>query len=256
MSGRLSEHRRFAFSRGSTGDIAAVRRALGGTFNDVVLSAVTAGFRALLLARGETPAAGMLRTLVPVSVRAPGEEGIRNNQVSLLLAMLPIDVTDPVRRLAVVRERLAELKASHEAEAGTALMALADAGPFPAVAAQARMLARLPQRSIVAVTTNVPGPREPLYALGRRLQEIIPYVPIASTVRTGVSILSYCDRVTFGVTGDYDSAADVEVLAHGIETGLAELTAAARRCSASGFEHVEGPTGRRRTALPAAGRHS
>jgi hypothetical protein len=72
----------------------------------------------------------------------------------------------------------------------------------------------------------VPGPRAPLYALGRPVVEIIPYVPIASTARVGVATFSYLDRVTFGVTGDEDAAADVDVLARGIADGLAELVAA------------------------------
>jgi diacylglycerol O-acyltransferase len=85
----------------------------------------------------------------------------------------------------------------------------------------------LPQREIVTVTTNVPGPRQPLYAMGRRLLEIIPYVPIATTVRTGISIFTYCDNVTFGVTGDFASNPDLDVLAHGIEDGVSELLKAA-----------------------------
>ena len=92
-----------------------------------------------------------------------------------------------------------------------------------------RLAAHLPQRSIVTVTTNVPGPRQPLYALGRRLVEIIPFVPIASTLRSGVAIFSYCGRLTVGVTGDYDGAADVWTLARGIEDGLTELVASARQ---------------------------
>ena len=91
-----------------------------------------------------------------------------------------------------------------------------------------RLAAHLPQRSVVTTATDVPGPRVPLYALGRRLLEIIPYVPIASTVRTGVAILSYCDRLAIGVTGDYESAPDVEILARGIEDELSALAAAAR----------------------------
>ena len=75
--------------------------------------------------------------------------------------------------------------------------------------------ARGPGTLVVTVTTDRCGSRASarLYGLGRPLREIIPYVPIASTVRTGVSILSYRDRVAFGVTGDYDSASDVDVLA-------------------------------------------
>ncbi|WP_199584399.1 wax ester/triacylglycerol synthase family O-acyltransferase [Blastococcus sp. TF02A-30] len=227
LSGALSGHRRFALARGTVDDVRRVRSALGGTFNDVVLAAVTAGFRELLLERGEQPAPHGVRTLVPVSVRAPGEESIRDNRVSLLLADLPVDVADPVERLAAVRARLTHLKAAGEAEAGAALLAVAGGEPFPSIAAPVRLAARLPQRQIVTVTTNVPGPRRPLYALGRRLVEIVPYVPIAARLRTGVAIFSYCGRLTFGVTGDYDTAADVWTLADGIERGLAELVSAA-----------------------------
>ena len=245
LSGPLSAHRRFAFGRASVEDVATIRHALGGTFNDVVLTAVTAGFRTLLLERGERPVADAVRTLVPVSVRAPGEESIRDNRVSLLLADLPVDVLDPVERLVVVRERLTQLKEQHEAEAGVAVLAVAGTEPFPSVATPLRLAAHLPQRSIVTVTTNVPGPRQPLYALGRRLTEIVPYVPIATRLRTGVAIFSYCGQVTFGVTGDYDSAADVWTLAEGIERGMAELLAAAAEQSVA--QHPGG-TSRARSA--------
>ena len=63
----------------------------------------------------------------------------------------------------------------------------------------------------------------PLYGLGRKLLEIIPYVPIATTLRTGVSIFSYCDQLNFGITADYASTPDIDVLAHGIENGVLEL---------------------------------
>jgi len=75
----------------------------------------------------------------------------------------------------------------------------------------------------------VPGPRQPLYGMGRRLLEIIPYVPIATTLRTGVSIFTYCGNVTFGITGDFAANPDLSVLAHGIEEGVSDLLKAARR---------------------------
>lgn len=236
LSGPVSAHRRFSFARAAVADVKVVRHELGGTFNDVVLTAVTAGFRALLLSRGEAPHAHAVRTLIPVNVRAPGEEGIVDNRVSLMLAYLPVDVDEPVARLAAVRGQLDKLKSSKEAESVVALTALARREPFPLMSPPYRLIARLPQRSIVTVATNVPGPRQTLYALGRPLVELIPYVPIASTVRIGVSIFSYCDRITFGVTGDYDSANDIDVLARGIAAGLAELVV-----RATSTEHT--PTG-------------
>jgi diacylglycerol O-acyltransferase len=64
--------------------------------------------------------------------------------------------------------------------------------------------------------------------------EIIPYVPIATTLRTGISIFTYCGNVTFGITGDYGTTPDLEVLAHGIEDGISELLAAAQARHSTG----------------------
>jgi hypothetical protein len=85
----------------------------------------------------------------------------------------------------------------------------------------------MPQRSVNTVTTNVPGPQRPLYAAGRRMLECFPYVPIAGHVRIGVAIFYYDGGLTFGVTGDYDEAPDIDVLCHGIEQSMRELVTAA-----------------------------
>jgi hypothetical protein len=82
---------------------------------------------------------------------------------------------------------------------------------------------RTPQLLVQTVTTNVPGPRCPLYVLGRRLTALHPYVPIGESVRISVAILSYVDTVSFGVTADYDSSPDLNVFTEGIECGLVEL---------------------------------
>ena len=111
---------------------------------------------------------------------------------------------------------------------GEALTSLGRFTPFPIASWWSRLAFGLPQREIVTVTTNVPGPRQPLYGMGRRLLEIIPYVPIATTLRTGISIFTYGGHVTFGITGDFAANPDLDVLAHGIEDGVAELVKAAR----------------------------
>jgi hypothetical protein len=169
----------------------------------------------------------MVRSLVPVSVRAPGEENVYENQVSAVLADLPVHVADPVARLAAVQTELQTLKTAKEAMVGEALTSLGRYTPFPFASWWVRLAFGLPQRDIVTVTTNVPGPRQPLYGMGRQILEIIPYVPIATTLRTGISIFTYCDHVTFGITGDFAANPDVDVLAHGIEQGVAELLKAA-----------------------------
>ncbi len=229
LSGQIGQQRRYTWARASLDDVKKIKRNLGGTVNDVVLAAISGGFRALLLARGEQPGPHMVRSLVPVSVRAPGEENIYENQVSAVLADLPVHVADPVERLAAVQAELQALKTAKEAVAGEALIGLGRYTPFPLTSRGVRLLFGLPQREIVTVTTNVPGPQQPLFGMGRRLLEIIPYVPIATTVRTGICIFSYCGNVTFGITGDFNANPDLDVLAHGIEHGITELVKAAKR---------------------------
>jgi diacylglycerol O-acyltransferase len=227
LSGEPARPRRVDWVRASVADVRAVRHVLGGTFNDVLLAAVTGGLRALLLARGEVPRPGTVRSLVPVSMRAPGEESLRDNRVSLLLAELPVHLADPLGRFGAVREELERCKAAGEAEAGALGTQLARYQPFPLMAGMVRAGWAVPQRTVVTVTTDVPGPRHTLYGLGRELVEIIPYVPIASTLRVGVAVLSYRDGVVVGLTGD-DSVSDLGVLAAGIVAELRGLVALTR----------------------------
>jgi diacylglycerol O-acyltransferase / wax synthase len=227
LTGPIGRQRRYTWARASLGDVKMIKRELGGTVNDVVLAAISSGFRTLLIARGEEPAPSMLPSLIPVSVRHQGEESLYDNRVSALVANLPVHIADPVERLAAVRTQLAELKQSKESTAGEAVVSLGRLTPFPLASMFVRLAFSLPQREIVTVTTNVPGPQQPLYALGRELVEIIPYVPIATRLRIGVSIFTYNGKVTFGLTGDYSTTPDIAVLARGIEDGIAELLAAA-----------------------------
>jgi len=229
LNGSIGPHRRWDWASAHLSDVKAVRDSLGGTINDVVLTAVSGGFRELLISRGEDPSHLIVRSLVPVSVRRPGERGTYNNRVSAMFASLPVGVDDPVERLASVRAQMEDLKRSKQAVAGDVLVSLSGFAPAVLLALGTRLAFRLPQRSINTVTTNVPGPQHPLYLAGRRLLESIPYVPLAGQVRVGVAIFSYDGALKFGVTGDYDTARDIRVLCDAIERAMAELVAAAQR---------------------------
>ena len=139
-------------------------------------------------------------------------------------------LTGPIGRLAAVTKLMADLKASKEAAAGEAVVSLGRLTWFPLASLLVRVLSlsRSARSSRSPPTCLDRSFRSTRSAAGCRLLEMIPYVPIASRMRTGVSIFSYCGHVTFGITGDYDTTPDIEVLARGIETGVAELLAAAR----------------------------
>ena len=233
LNGPLGPHRRYAWARTSVDEIKRVRKSLGGTFNDVVLAAITKGFRDLLLSRGES-ADRVLRTLVPVSVRGRDSSGMAvgdstlANKVSAMFAELPVGVADPVERLHAITAQMEGLKESKEAIAGEALTSLSGFAPPMLLALGMRLATRVAQRNVNTVTTNVPGPQFPLYVLGRRMVEAYPYVPLAGQVRIGVAIFSYDGNVTFGITADRDATADIGVLCSGIERGMDELRSRCR----------------------------
>jgi diacylglycerol O-acyltransferase / wax synthase len=230
IEGAIGPHRRWSVARAQLDELKAIRRVLGGTVNDVIVAVVAGAFRDLLLARGDAADEAVLRSLVPVSVRSVGDR-TANNQVSAMIAELPVGVADPVARLAATRIQMDTLKASHQAEAGEVVTSLAGFVPptVYALALRSAMIAlrRFPQRSVHTVTTNVPGPRQRLCALGREMVEYLPFVPLSQGLRIGVAILSYNGQVRFGVTSDYDTVPEVDWFCGRIEAGIAELAACA-----------------------------
>jgi len=151
LTGPIGPHRRWTSAHAQLADLKLVRRWLGGTINDVVLAAITRGFRDLLISRGELDERRPVRTLVPVSVRAEHERGTYNNRVSGVFADLPVGRPDPVSRLAGIRVQMDGLKESKGALAGERLVELSGFAP-PVLLAAA-----IPQQALHTAATNVPG---------------------------------------------------------------------------------------------------
>ena len=223
LNGPVGPHRRWNWARGRLADVKRIREAYGGTVNDVVLSVIAGGFRTLLLAHDEPVEDRVVRTLVPVSVRAEEERGTFNNKVSAMFAELPVGIDDPVARLEAIHEQMQELKQSGQAVAAERLTALGGFAPAMLLALAARVGSRLPQSSVNTVTTNVPGPQRSLYLGGRRMLEAFPFVPVGGSVRIGIAIFSYDGNINFGVTGDAAVEQDIAILCEAIEQSIAEL---------------------------------
>jgi len=228
LNGPIGPHRRYGWASTSVDDIKKIRKGLGGTFNDVVLASITNGFRELLLSRGED-VDRVLRTLVPVSVRprdvtgkAVGD-GTFENKVSAMFAELPVNIDDPAERLHAITVQMDGLKDSKQALAGEALTSMSGFAPPMLLAMGMRLATRSAQRNVNTVTTNVPGPQFPLYAAGRRMIRAFPYVPLGGQIRIGIAIFSYDGEVNFGITGDYDTTEDLDVLSGAIEDGMTQM---------------------------------
>ena len=228
LNGALGQQRRYAVARAELPEVDEICSAQGVTVNDVAVAAITAAYRRLLLLRGETPVPGELRVVIPVSTRAVGAKQVLDNRISATVTELPIHVNDPVERLGLVHRRIREHRARGEAEAEQSLLTLARRLPAGVVASVFRVATRFPQHAIGTLATNVPGPRNRLSLGGHEILELWPCIPTAMRLRTTVAILSYRDRLTFGITADYDSTPDIDTIPSAIETEISVLLAHAR----------------------------
>lgn len=224
LNGSIGPRRRWTWTTASLAELKAIRALHGGTINDIVLTAITRAFRDLLAGRHELAEGLVVRSLVPVSVRGADEAGAITNRVSAVLANLPAGEPDPLRRLTLIRQEMDSIKHTHQAVSAEILAQMVGFAAPTWLALGSRAAFRTPQPLVQTVTTNVPGPRRPLYVLGRRMTDAYPYVPIGNSVRIAVAIFSYLDTVSFGVTADYDSLPDLNVFVDGIRRGLTELS--------------------------------
>lgn len=223
----IGTRRRCEVVRADLADLKTVKNELGGTVNDVVLAIATGGLRRMLLERGEEPPGRGLRAMVPVNVRTAADQLELGNKITSLFVHLPVAEPDPLRRYRLATADAESLKSGTQAIGGSTLVDLASLAPPALHSFVARSL--FASRLFNVTITNVPGPQQPLYAFGARLEEVYPLVPLAAEHAVGIAVVSYAGRVFVGLHGDERAAADLEVLRDGIAESLAELLALALR---------------------------
>ena len=187
-------------------EVKAVGKALGCSVNDVLLASVAGSLGAYLAACGDKVAGVEVRAMVPVNLRRPGSEQQLGNRFGLVPLLLPVGLANPFERVYAVRTRMEALKGSYVAPISLALLELIG---FLPRSVQLEVLDLLANKA-TAVMTNVPGPQQPLYLAGRRLEEIMFWVPQSGNIGMGVSILSYNGGVQFGLITDARLVPDPE----------------------------------------------
>jgi WS/DGAT/MGAT family acyltransferase len=236
---RIGPHRRFAWVDAELDCFKAIKGALGGTVNDVVLTVVAGALREFVIRRGRDTDGLELKAMVPVSVRADAERGALGNRVAAMYAPLPLYAADPLERFRIVHAAMGGLKESGQAVGAEVLTRLAGFAAPTILDQAARLQTR--QRLFNVVVTNVPGPQFPLYLQGRRLRAFYPQVPLTLNTALGIAIMSYDGRLGFGLLADYDALPELDDVAEDLERAIGELAAAAGLAEAK-------PKGRRRPA--------
>ena len=225
LNAPVGRQRRVAVARAGLDDIKEIRKAHGGTVNDVLLNVVTGALREWLLSRGEPVVGGTsIRALVPVSMQ--DDDPSQGNRVSSYLVDLPVGESNPRVRLTRLSFAMRGIAQHGQSVGADSLIALTGFAPPTLHALGARAARGLSRRLFNLVVTNVPGPQVPLYAAGSRMLEVFPVVPLARGQGLSIGMTSYNGRVFFGLNAERDSVGDVEVLADLIEQEVAELVEA------------------------------
>ena len=205
INGALGPHRRIDWLTLPLEAVKKTGRALDCKLNDVVLATVTGAVRHYLFRRGVDPKQIDFRISAPVNMRAaPGENSV-GNRVSTWLVDLPIDREGAEGWIDGILQITRELRSGSAARGFDLLMQAAEFVPPSLVA----LGARAASGPINMIVTNVPGPQFPLYAVGARLVEMQPLVPLLDGTGLGIALFSYDGKLHIGLNADYELVPDL-----------------------------------------------
>lgn len=200
-------------------DVKALGKALGCTVNDVLLSCATGALRAALLERGFDPSGLTIRATVPVNLRPREHAKKLGNHFGLVFLDLPIGEANPLARVYKVRDNMVALKKSRQAVVAFGLLSVLGMAPEFLQRSALEMLTK----KATAVATNVPGPAAPLYLAGSKIEEVMFWVPQNGTIGMGISILSFNEKVYFGLIVDKKNVPDPQAVIDRFQPELEKL---------------------------------
>jgi diacylglycerol O-acyltransferase len=225
------EGRKFCWAEFDMAEVKAIREALGGRVNDVILTVLTRALARYVQMHGQNIMKRFVRIVCPVSLRKPGQEENLGNQISFMPVALPMDVRDPAEMLRAVAARTETMKRSGAAALVGVMAGCIAKAP---TALQALFWRGLPELILPVplfnlICTNVPGPPIPLYAVGKRMIAAYPQVPTGYDLGVNVAVESYDGKLFFGLVADAQVASDVNRLRDFLNDSFQELRQAARK---------------------------
>lgn len=243
LNGPVSRNRRFATQQYSLTDLKAAGERHGATLNDVMMSVIGGGLRRFLDEAGDLPEKPLI-AFMPVNVRPKDDVG-GGNAIGAVLASMGTDVADPLQRLEAVRASTAQAKAQLEGMSQEAILAYSASVLAPMLhqmgAAVTGVRSPLPLTFNVCVS-NVPGPQEPLYLRGARLEATYPVSIPLHGMALNITLQSYVDKINVGFIGCRDAVPHLQRLAVYTGEAVEELLAATPPKRAAAAKKAGTPT--------------
>lgn len=224
LNGRLGPHRRFEWTTCALDDLKAMRKGLGCSINDVVLTIVTGAVREYLIGKGTNVGSIEFKVSTPVSIRKEEEKGQLGNKVSSWIIPLPIDEPDPRRQLETIHTITDELKETNQAIGVQMMNQVQEWTPSTLLSLGAQAMSG----PINTIVTNVPGPQMPLYFHGARVLAIYPSVPLMQGMGLGIALTSYAGLMCIGFNCDPDIVPDVSTFVARFQRSFERVAEAAK----------------------------
>lgn len=223
LNGRITGSRRFAAQSYCLKRIKAVGKAYDTTVNDVVMTMCAAALRTYLMNQDALPEKPLV-AMVPVSLRKDGSSG--GNQVGIILASLGTHLNDAAERLHYIHE---DVKTAKERYACMSPEEILNYTALLLAPAGFNLLTGLAPKwqTFNVVISNVPGPKEPSYWNGARLEGVYPVSIAMDRIALNMTLTSYCDQIEFGLIGCRRTLPSLQRMLDYLEEGLAELESAA-----------------------------
>lgn len=196
LNQRVSSSRRFAAQSFEFDRLRHISKSLGVTINDIVLAICSGALREYLLSQDALPKKPLI-AMVPASVR--DDDSSMSNRITMILANLGTHKEDPLERLAIVRRSVQNAKEKFKRMNSNQIL---NYSAFVYSAAGLNIASGLlPKRQAFnLVISNVPGPREPLYWNGARLDALYPASIILDGQALNITMTSYLDKLEVGLT--------------------------------------------------------
>ena len=249
-AGVVGPKRKIRWSSHPFAEFREIRRALGGTINDVVLAVVSEGAARYLDRHREDNADKRFRVMCPVSVRTEDEQGALGNRVSGIFPALPAWSMDMRERLRAVCEETERIKHNEEAQSLTLMnetsMSMPAVAMAPAMLVGTRfdptvLAAQMPAPIAPKIgqrppffgfnftCTNVPGVQVAQYLAGHEVSSMVAFLMLSGTLGYGVAVTSYNQQMIFNYISESRLLPDIEVMSEAVEEAFEELLAEARK---------------------------
>ncbi|MGQ0622808.1 MAG: WS/DGAT/MGAT family O-acyltransferase [Panacagrimonas sp.] len=222
LNGPLTAARRVATQRLDLDRVKAVAKRARVSVNDVFLAVCSAALRRHLLDGGNLPQASLIAG-VPVSLRDEHSPADAGNAVGFLWATLGTDLDDPLARLRAIHASMQASKQHLQSLPASARMAYTTLAMAPAIAVLLSGLGARLRPSMNVVISNVPGPSQPLYLGGARLEGMYPVSIPFQGLGLNITCVSYAGQLTVGITGGRDTLPHLQKVAVYTGDALDEL---------------------------------